>query len=815
MKRLTFAGVALVGTLCAADVPCEALRNGPCAPLHGGAFSGEKVAASPDPLVSYVWKDVRAGQGVQGYAVRPKSVTASPLASFENVESATGASCAVRVIGPGVLTVDFGVDLAGWLEIDSPDLAGAIRLGVSEFNVPMDFGVAGERKVRKPERVGTTCRLKTNREYYEGMRFGFVYIDRVERPFTITAVRGAAQSIPINYTGAFRSDNPMLDRIWYAAAYNVRANARPHYLGAILMDRGDRYSWTGDAYPSQAASLVAFSNSDYVLRNLKWTESHPNRIESYELYWIESVLDYWMYTGDTEGCRPLLRPFVKRLDHAYRIFDNPGNLRFFGWDERLGAGFEDADCRANRDSYQLLAIGAWKHAVPLLEALGATDEAEKCRARVSEKTAQLVTDGRPVRKYAMHASADAINAALVPDVKTLCHPDFADRLQRLSYSPFNQHMILKAMAAAGRYEDALASVTDLWGSQVEIGGICGFEVFRPEWLGLFGRCGRILNCQCGNTSEAHPWSAGVLPWLSEEVLGIRPTKPGFAAFAVRPHLRGYATRVAGRTHTPHGDAAVSIDLRAGRCALSVPKGTVASFGLPKEGRTVTSVTLNGAPAKPTREDGEFLYFDNLAAGDYDFAFAATGALPQPKAEAYRYAASFVGMDGETHGAWQGRYGADGYVLFMADEKGGDIAALPDYVQSVSFPRHRAWTKMKRTGDVRAIDPQAIPALSRRPSGSFGCGYGYHGGSVDIRLRQPREYEVALYFADGDTGGRTQAVEMFDLETKNIVAPTQVVRDFAHGVYLIYRYNRSVRFRLNHMTGHNAVISGVFFGQARR
>ena len=52
----------------------------------------------------------------------------------------------------------------------------------------------------------------------------------------------------------------MLTRIWYVGAYTVKLNLLSNYFGAILVDRGDRISWTGDAHCSQAASLVAFGN---------------------------------------------------------------------------------------------------------------------------------------------------------------------------------------------------------------------------------------------------------------------------------------------------------------------------------------------------------------------------------------------------------------------------------------------------------------------------------------------------------------------------------------------------------------------------
>lgn len=67
------------------------------------------------------------------------------------------------------------------------------------------------------------------------------------------------------------------------AAYDVRANLKEDYLAAILVDRGDRHSWTGDAYLSQAASLAAFGNYDFILKNLRYTAVRSNGIESYEL----------------------------------------------------------------------------------------------------------------------------------------------------------------------------------------------------------------------------------------------------------------------------------------------------------------------------------------------------------------------------------------------------------------------------------------------------------------------------------------------------------------------------------------------------
>jgi hypothetical protein len=62
----------------------------------------------------------------------------TPAGVFVNASSAVGSvACAIRVAGAGTLVVDFGVEIAGWVEFDSPDLAPAdaraLSLGIGEY----------------------------------------------------------------------------------------------------------------------------------------------------------------------------------------------------------------------------------------------------------------------------------------------------------------------------------------------------------------------------------------------------------------------------------------------------------------------------------------------------------------------------------------------------------------------------------------------------------------------------------------------------------------------------------------------------------
>lgn len=64
-------------------------------------------------------------------------------------------------------------------------------------------------------------------------------------------------------------------------------------------------------------------------------------------------------------------------------------------------------------------------------------------------------------------------------------------------------------------------------------------------------------------------------------------------------------------------------------------------------------------------------------------------------------------------------------------------------------------------------------------------------------------------------GRELMVELFDGQTKNLIAPLQALHDYRGGVYLVYCYDRSARFRINHIRGENVSLSGIFFSERKQ
>jgi hypothetical protein len=83
------------------------------------------------------------------------------------------------------------------------------------------------------------------------------------------------------------------------------------------------------------------------------------------------------------------------------------------------------------------------------------------------------------------------------------------------------------------------------------------------------------------TSMAHGWSTGVLPALTNELLGAAPTSAGFATWQVSPHP-GDVAWARGVLPTPHGPLAVdwSVDGQGFRLFVSAPRGTRGAVAIP-------------------------------------------------------------------------------------------------------------------------------------------------------------------------------------------------------------------------------------------
>jgi len=793
-------------------------------------FSGNPALESPDLLVSYQWLDPKAADGLEIYTLKPVKVTTDNPISFSNLNSLTENSLNVTVTGTGSIMLDFGCENAAWLEFDSPDLAdsNSIEMSISEYNEPaiVNTGAENPIKTKVPVKYGCTYRLELNKELYEGVRFGWIHVRQYSKPWHISGIRLVCQTKPANYNGSFSCSDTLLTRIWYTGAYTVKLNLLKDYFGAILMERSDRFSWTGDSYPSQAASMAAFGNYDFIKANLENTSKQSNGIASYPLYWVLSLIDYFNYTGDTATIGKYLDNACAKLDIAYDHYGTNPKLGFYGHDERLSACFENPESQEPENAYKMLSIRTWREFSEVMKIYGRSDLEKKYGKYADEKIKQLRHNSDWCNAFGLHAEAEAVNAGFTTtkEQNKFFTKEFSDRLNRISYSPFNQYFIIGAMAVMDKYDDAISSIKDLWGGQIEYGGTTFFEVYRPSWNNMVGVNGAPVNCQNGYTSLCHPWSAGVTKWLTEEILGIKPTKPGFSTYDILPHLGRTLTSVAGKVLTPHGNISASFNVIAGSCSIIAPEGTLGRVGIPKVGKKIESININGKAVwrrgkkgkidniGEAYEDKNFVYFSNVQPGKYNFSVSYSGTTPAYKELPWKYAADFVKEDSITSGNWGGVYGKAGFILCNYSDSTSDLRKLPSYITSVNYNKNINCQWAAGISDKRAPAGNAQNNFPR----NVGCIHTNDPNAceqtmtVDINIKNRRAYRVALYFVDWDNKDRRTAVEMFDSQTKKLIAPEKIIKDYYGGKYLVFKYDKSVRFRIDQVRGINASLSGIFF-----
>jgi hypothetical protein len=178
-----------------------------------------------------------------------------------------------------------------------------------------------------------------------------------------------------------------------------------------------------------------------------------------------------------------------------------------------------------------------------------------------------------------------------------------------------------------------------------------------------------------------------------------------------------------------------------------------------------------------------------------FGNAGTAPPPPPPAGTAR----FLQSDTATRGSWRGVYGGEGHSIAL------DTQSVPSWASVSVGSGWQQWTWAASTTDTTAL--QRATGTGRLAT----CWYGSNG-SFNIRVTDGGTHRIAVYMVDFDAYARTQRVEVID-NTTGAVLDRHDVSGFRNGVYLVWDISGDVQIRVIHTGGINAVISGLFFGNA--
>lgn len=468
--------------------------------------------------------------------------------------------------------------------------------------------------------------------------WGEVAIDAVSLDFT------AYLGTPDTFRGWFLSSDDDLNRYWYAAAYtnelttdtfrkddvDPRNAYSPTLDGKLVLHDGakrDRDPYVGDLAVSGRTCYLTHDDTAAAVRNVLADLADHQRgdgwippasivgytlpLFDYPLWWVTCSWDYVLYTGDRGYAARYYPHLVKVLDTWYPSVTDSDGLLSKGLNGTSGYGDYAFLPRTGRITYyNVNYVQALNDAAGIARLLGHDADAARWSARAEEVAkavnahlwdaaggAYLDSGTGPVR-HGQDGNAIAVTAGVADRTRAASALDHLEATTKRPYGnafmdndtlfagasqrvyAFTSYPELVARFETGRADSAIDQIKRTYG---------WMEKHDPgitHWEGI-GPGGSLY--EDAYTSMAHGWSTGVLPALTNQLLGAKPASPGFATWSVRPHP-GSVTWARGQVPTPQGPLSVGWRQEGdGRFALTVtaPPGTRGEVAVPTGGDRVT------------------------------------------------------------------------------------------------------------------------------------------------------------------------------------------------------------------------------------
>ena len=501
----------------------------------------------------------------------------------------------------------------GHIHIDlGQEIIGGLRLTVNSpavHTIKLVFGeqLGEDGTVLHPMRTGNAyCEQWTLREGEQTLENfsmkAFRYVDIYDCRAEIGEddVKGVALRRAFDAEqSSFLCSNEMLCRLYDTSKYTVCATSQDIYVNSQTRERcpyeGDTMINMLSAYHCTADRSLARFTIDYLL-------SHRTAAAEYALLPIHLVrLDY-LYSGD----RTLLdRHYatLRRLIQSETIDGTLGLVRSkpVGEDGRdriiidLPAvsrdGYDEAACF--NTVYNAIYYICLRDMTVMADVLGKEDEATAYRNTADGLRADMIEhlycpergafrdglreDGTPIEHYAQHATVYALSAGIYSDDamkdalgRTLVGQDairtgiygaffLFDALYRAGFGAYATALLASDDCSPGAHTFAAALINNH--------ATIAPEAWCPE--------------EQPNMSLSHPWGASPAALIARGMFGIRPTRPGFHKFEIRPQI-GDLPYASIRIPTVKGTIGVSIgqNAEAYEAEVIIPPNTKATVYLP-------------------------------------------------------------------------------------------------------------------------------------------------------------------------------------------------------------------------------------------
>ena len=488
--------------------------------------------------------------------------------------------CTIK--GKASFILDFGKELSGGARILTHGVGGCktVRLRFGESvgetcselkNGEAGYGSTNDHSIRD---------FNVDLQNFSDMTFGqtgyrFLRVDTLSENtvITIKTIVAAVDTDTREEIGTFECDDGLVNDIWATAAYTIRLCLQNGYVWDGV--KRDRLVWIGDLYPEALALHYLFGEVKETTNCLDFSmEQAPlpesiNRMPTYSLWWILCLNEAYRVSGDKDKFKKYIS-YVKGIIEQIvaPCVDESGNvcysLNFIDWPSCYTEGETDAENKENerRAGVAFLTKFALKSAKELLSLYG-----DDC-GFIDELVERIDQKKYQINVYKQIAALGVFSGDANESIKKTLISNGAKGL-----STFQSYFILSAVANFGEYKSALSMMKEYYGGMLSVGATTFWEDFDLEWLKGSGRLDEMpkegvkdIHGDYGNFcytsfrhSFCHGWSAGVIPYLMETVVGVKTLEKGMKKLQITPNLSGLKY-VKATVPTPYGVVSIEHEL---------------------------------------------------------------------------------------------------------------------------------------------------------------------------------------------------------------------------------------------------------------
>lgn len=417
--------------------------------------------------------------------------------------------------------------------------------------------------------------------------------------------------LPLDYRGAFKSSDELLNKIWDVSAYTMHLTSREFFIDGI---KRDRWVWSGDAYQSYLMNYYLFFDSPSVertmsaLRGKDPVTAHVNIIMDYSLYWFVGVYDYYLHTGDTKFIKTFYPRMKSLMDFCLERRNKNGFLEplegdwvFIDWADGLP--------KTGEVSFEQMLLARSLEAMSVsAEIAGKSEDQKQYQKLASDLKAKLFDvfwdkkenvmkhqriDGKMQNIVTRYANMFGIffNYFTEEQKQSVKNKVLLNKDVLQITTPYMRFYELEALCAMDEQKLVLNEIHDYWGGMLNNGATSFWEKYDPkqsgkEHLEMYGRpYGKSL---------CHAWGASPIYLLGKYYLGVKPTAPGYSEYEIKPNLGGLKW-MEGKVPTPNGEVSVYCSTKEIKVKAGEGEGKLIfkSAGKPKTNSgTITELAKN-------------------------------------------------------------------------------------------------------------------------------------------------------------------------------------------------------------------------------